>query len=108
MWPRLICRGKPALLIHGELVPINFNVAATDLPRKASLLHGKTPPSAYFNVAATDLPRKVPSPLGARLQHLTSMWPRLICRGKVGLRQIQRAAKLYFNVAATDLPRKDF
>ncbi len=58
MWPRLICRGKRNGLVRLTGTKLNFNVAATDLPRKAPGEPGGGAGRLDFNVAATDLPRK--------------------------------------------------
>ncbi len=81
-------------------------MAATDLPRKELRGFPWIAVALHFNVAATDLPRKEDSAQNTKKALLTSMWPRLICRGKYSTVTPAGSIPGDFNVAATDLPRK--
>ncbi len=106
MWPRLICRGKRCDYGSPRHDLSAFNVAATDLPRKAG--NGV---DDWQYIGPSMWPRlicrgKNTSSTCGKKKSGPSMWPRLICRGKKYNGRTSKTIRDTFNVAATDLPRK--
>jgi hypothetical protein len=62
--------------------------------------------NVLFNVAAADQPRKAFNNRTSFIHNRSSMWPRLISRGKRWATTPWKRSTRVFNVAAADQPRK--